>query len=92
MVIPKVLFCNSHLSFQIPESRNEEPTTPSPMSQPSTPTSDSSATETKSEPQRFSLLSDIYDTTDVVELEEELLLSGIDELVTFEHAIKDEAW
>lgn len=62
------------------------------MSQPSTPSSDSSATETESEPQRFRPLSDIYDTTDVVEIEEELLLSGIDAPITFEQAIKDEAW
>lgn len=74
------------------ESENEEPVTPSPMSQPSTPSSDSSTTATASEPQRFRSLSDIYDTTEVVEIEEELLLSGIDEPVTFEQAIKDEAW
>ncbi|XP_074352885.1 uncharacterized protein LOC141692040 [Apium graveolens] len=50
------------------------------------------STTSDCEPQHFRLLTDIYDTTDVVELEEELLLSRINEPVTFDQALKDEAW
>lgn len=76
-------------------SERDTPVTPLPsISSPQsvTPSSASSSATSESEPQRFRSLADIYDTTAVVELEEELLLSGIDELVTFEKAIKDEAW
>ncbi|XP_074336389.1 uncharacterized protein LOC141673536 [Apium graveolens] len=45
-----------------------------------------------SEPRRFRLLSDIYDTTEVVEAEDELLLSEIEEPVSYEQATKEKAW
>lgn len=41
--------------------------------------------------QRFKLLTDIYDTIESIELEDELLLSYVDGPVNFEQAVKDEA-
>lgn len=43
-------------------------------------------------PRRFRFLPSIYGNTTEIELEEELLLMGIDEPVCFEQAIKDHVW
>lgn len=86
-----------------PTSDSSQPTSPvsqmtpvTPVSVPSSPTtaefSSSSASTTESAPKRYRRLSDIYNATEEVEFEDELLLSGVDEPVTFEQAIKDEAW
>lgn len=45
-----------------------------------------------SEPENFRLLSDVYDEKDVVELEEELLLLGVDEPSSYNQAVTEEAW
>lgn len=52
----------------------------------------SETSSSSSEPRKFRLLSDIYDTTEVVEAEDELLLSEIEEPVTYEQAAKEKAW
>lgn len=52
----------------------------------------SSSSSTDGGAQRFRLLSDIYDVTEQVEIEEELLLIGVDEPVTYQEAVKEKAW
>lgn len=44
------------------------------------------------EPRRFRLLSNIYNETDEVELEEELLLAGVDEPSTYKEAVVEQGW
>lgn len=70
------------------------PDTPVSASSSSTPTdvSNPSMSTTESVPQRYKHLTDIYNATGELELEDELLLSGVDEPVTFEQVVKDEAW
>ena len=53
----------------------------------------SSVTSSSSEqPHRYRNLDEIYANTTAIELEEELLLMGIDEPVCFEQAIVDDVW
>ncbi|KAL8105967.1 hypothetical protein AgCh_029688 [Apium graveolens] len=45
-----------------------------------------------SEPRKFRLLSDIYNETSEVELEEELLLAGVDETHCYKQAVTEPGW
>ena len=53
-------------------------------------TSQSSAAS--SEPSRFRLLSDVYQETEVVELEDDMLLMSAEEPTTYYEAVKDNEW
>lgn len=53
---------------------------------------ESAASSASSEPRNFRRLSDVYRETDVVELDDDMLLLGIEEPASFEQAIKDSEW
>ena len=57
-------------------------------------TTGTSTTEasTESPPRKFRLLGEIYDVTEETELEDELLLMGIDEPVNYDQACKEKEW
>lgn len=46
----------------------------------------------KSTPVRFISVSDIYENTDVIELEEELLLLSVEEPVYYQQAVNENSW
>lgn len=46
----------------------------------------------KSTPVRFISVSDIYENTDVIELEEELLLLSVEEPVSYQQAVNENSW
>lgn len=53
---------------------------------------DSATHDESAPPRHYIRLSDVYEHTSEIELEEELLLIGIDEPVCFEQAVKEEVW
>lgn len=44
------------------------------------------------EPKRFRLMGDIYRDTEEVELDEDLMLTGVEEPVSYKQAVKDQKW
>lgn len=51
-----------------------------------------SSSTSSTKPRNFRLLSDIFNETKEIEMENELLLAGVDEPSNFEQAIKDKLW
>lgn len=52
----------------------------------------SSSSSCSTQPTKFRLLSEVYNETDEVELEHELLLAGVDEPVNFSQVVKEKSW
>ncbi|KAL8096387.1 hypothetical protein AgCh_037375 [Apium graveolens] len=61
-------------------------------SQPETGYSSSTSSDASSEPKGYRSLRDIYDETEVVEIENELLLVSIDEPSNFKEAVEEQVW
>lgn len=76
--------------------RSASPSVPSMSSTVSPDSGNQSWSETSSnnsdKPRKFRLLEEIYNETKVVELEEEVLLCGIEEPGNYEQAVKEKAW
>lgn len=88
----------SHLSESNAHSNEEEPTTPgnetvmTSSSETGESSTHSRSTSSSSEPKKFRLLSEIYDETEEVETENELLLLGTDEPNNYREAAAEQAW
>ena len=72
------------------DSSNSSPFTPETVNRPDE--LDSSSADASSEPKRFRSLSDVYNSTEAIELADEMLLLGIDDPVTYEQAARDNVW
>lgn len=62
--------------------------------EPNTPTTERRMADTSDEtaPRKFRLVSDIYDETGEVELEEELMLMGVEEPTSYSQEVKEKEW
>lgn len=69
---------------------NGEVTTPRSTSRENS--SDEERYDDSTTPKRFRSITDIYNATEEIELEDELILMGIDEPNSFKHAVKDRVW
>lgn len=69
---------------------NGEVTTPRSTSRENS--SDKERYDDSTTPKRFRSITDIYNATEEIELEDELMLMGIDEPNSFKHAVKDRVW
>lgn len=73
------------------DSDNEQQTV-TPQTQKDTQNSEAEDSSGSSEPKKFRSISDIYNETEEIELDDELLLMGIDEPRNYSEAAKDRNW
>lgn len=71
----------------------EEPTTPTQAHFVNTPSSnEESSGEASSEPRKFHPVRDVYNDTEEIELDEELMFLDVNEPTTYNNAVKEKAW
>lgn len=78
--------------FHQQQSDDTEGETATPRSPSSEMNSDAERYDDSVTPKRFRSLTDIYNATEEIELEDELMLMGINEPSAYKHAVKDHVW